>query len=353
MTFYLDEINSILDTVIDALQIPSERLSLRRLNAVGNLIGEALEYTSRLTPLQRYQVNDTIRQLIDVIDNGIDAWKEGQVGGNRIDSIGGHTVDKWEEISHDLIILQRNLGQVPDRPPLPDINTAPPSPSSSLSGSGFQSASKILLYKKPKSKELIISGGALDFTKALHYGKKAVDLAIKGSKKAEEFYKHQYTKDLLNALPKSNPHARPQYKNEMHTVLKLPNGKIGIANYTGQNTNLRLRLKNGDPPVSLVDAVSMLHDCQYELARQIKDKKERYQAVVNADKLYLDLLNKIENKENKNNIKLVRTLLLSKTIADQTGFLDIDKFASYSPLTNPEINMIKTYEKLLLDFFEA
>jgi hypothetical protein len=39
--------------------------------------------------------------------------------------------------------------------------------------------------------------------------------------------------DVLNLIPPSDESARPSYPGERHALLKLPNGKMGIANYMG------------------------------------------------------------------------------------------------------------------------
>lgn len=68
-----------------------------------------------------------------------------------------------------------------------------------------------------------------------------------------------------NILPSADENARPQHKGEHHTLLKLPNGKYGFANYAGPGTDIVKRVKRGDPPRTVVDAISQAHDIRYTL----------------------------------------------------------------------------------------
>ena len=51
---------------------------------------------------------------------------------------------------------------------------------------------------------------------------------------------------ISNAIPDSDANARPLYPGEIHTLLKLPNGAYGRANFMGPNTHIIERIKRGD-----------------------------------------------------------------------------------------------------------
>lgn len=58
----------------------------------------------------------------------------------------------------------------------------------------------------------------------IHNGKLALDL-----------YDSELGNRLRNSLPDSDGLARPGFAGESHQILKLPNGKPGLANYSGQS----------------------------------------------------------------------------------------------------------------------
>lgn len=51
---------------------------------------------------------------------------------------------------------------------------------------------------------------------------------------ASKFASSEIGTKLKNAIPNSDATARPGFAGENHMILKLPNGKNGIANYMGQ-----------------------------------------------------------------------------------------------------------------------
>ena len=78
---------------------------------------------------------------------------------------------------------------------------------------------------------------------------------------------------ISNAMPDSDATARPLYPGEIHTLLKLPNGKYGRANYMGPGSQLLKRLQRNDPPRTYSDKESMAHDSRYYLAKSPADVK--------------------------------------------------------------------------------
>jgi hypothetical protein len=76
---------------------------------------------------------------------------------------------------------------------------------------------------------------------------------------------------LSNLVPDSDSTARPLYPGEVHTLLKLPNGKMGRSNMMGPGTHIIDRIKRGDPPRTLSDKESFAHDLRYGFAKNAGD----------------------------------------------------------------------------------
>lgn len=126
---------------------------------------------------------------------------------------------------------------------------------------------------------------------------------------------------IKNALPSSDRTARPSFKGEVHGVLRLPNGKTGIANYLGPGTNIVKRLERGDPPRTLVDTVAKAHDIRYSLARNENDIRK-------ADNKMIDSVNKIQkNKSDAIQNILQAKLIKGKVMAEDVGFLKRTAFS--------------------------
>ncbi len=51
-----------------------------------------------------------------------------------------------------------------------------------------------------------------------------------------------------------------------HQIIYLPDGTLNSARYSGPGTNLKLRIKRGDQPVSSVDKSAEGHDLRYATA---------------------------------------------------------------------------------------
>ena len=107
-------------------------------------------------------------------------------------------------------------------------------------------------------------------------GKKFVDLAT-----------GETATNLRNMLPDSDQNARPGFAGEQHGILKLPNGKFGVANYLGPKTNLEARLLRGDKGRTPVDTTAQAHDIRYLKAKNTDDTRK-------ADQIMLKKVNQIK-----------------------------------------------------------
>ena len=76
---------------------------------------------------------------------------------------------------------------------------------------------------------------------------------------------------ISNMMPDSDANARPLYSGEVHSLLKLPNGKYGRANFMGPNTHIIDRIKRGDIPRTYSDKESQAHDLRYGFATNAAD----------------------------------------------------------------------------------
>ena len=83
---------------------------------------------------------------------------------------------------------------------------------------------------KPTQKNDMEGEGILDTAKTIYdAGKKALSYASKAS----DFYGSKPATYLKNLLPNADETGRPSYPGERHAILKLPNGRMGTANYMG------------------------------------------------------------------------------------------------------------------------
>ena len=101
--------------------------------------------------------------------------------------------------------------------------------------------------------------------------KGAYDKAKQAGSFLSDAYSSQTAKDLINLLPDSDDTARPGFAGEKHAILKLKNGRPGVANYMGPNTNLIEKLKRNDPGRTPIDTVAKAHDMRYHNANNIED----------------------------------------------------------------------------------
>jgi hypothetical protein len=165
------------------------------------------------------------------------------------------------------------------------------------------------------------------------YGAKAKELASK----AGDIYSSELATTIKNALPSSDENDRPQFAGEKHVVLKLPNGKIGFANWAGPGTRVLARVKRGDPPRTYVDKIAKTHDIDYSLSGG--DPKK----VREADDRMLKSLEiaKKDKKDSDFNINGGLMLMKAKTMAEDLNLLKKGSFASNQPLTNEDKEVLE------------
>lgn len=172
------------------------------------------------------------------------------------------------------------------------------------------------------------------------WGKKG-DIA----RKAEDLYTSELGTALRNAIPDSDDTARPGFAGEKHMLLKLKNGKTGVANWMGPGTEVVKRVKRRDPGRTPADTVAKRHDIDYVLAQGQPTKAKQLQAVRDADNRMIRTLKSIASGKHggdaNRNIQAGMRLIQAKTIGEDLGLLDKSKFAG-------ELAKVSDADKVLL-----
>ena len=143
----------------------------------------------------------------------------------------------------------------------------------------------------------------------------------KGAKIAQDVYTSEVGTALRNALPDSDDTARPGFAGERHAILRLKNGKNGVANYMGPDTAIFERLKRGDPGRTEVDKISKAHDIRYALAKNVSDIRK-------ADNIMIDKVRQVERNrgDDPRNIRLAKLITLKK-FGEDIGVLKKNAFS--------------------------
>lgn len=147
--------------------------------------------------------------------------------------------------------------------------------------------------------------------------------------KASEFYSGPIGTALRNMVPSSDENARPGFAGEKHAILKLENGKNGVANYMGPGTNVTERLKRGDVGRTKSDNVAKRHDVDYSLAHGEKTKDAQLKKIREADNRMIKSLQKIreDKSDAPRNIQMGMRLIQAKKMGEDFGILDKSKFS--------------------------
>lgn len=174
--------------------------------------------------------------------------------------------------------------------------------------------------------------GLIDSIRA---GVKIGKTITKGASKLSDLATGELATSLRNALPSSDSNARAGFPGEKHAVLRLPNGKFGVANYMGPGTQLVKRLRRGDPPRTLSDKVSKAHDIRYSLAKNQKD-------VSKADMLMIRKLKQIQKDrlDSKFNTQMGMRPIQAKMALERSGLVKPGKIASFGGLHKGDTSLV-------------
>jgi len=151
------------------------------------------------------------------------------------------------------------------------------------------------------------------------------------AEKASDLYTGEVGTAIRNIIPSSDDTARPGFPGEKHMLLKLPNGKTGVANYMGPGTEVVKRVRRGDMGRTPSDFVAKRHDIDYALAATMPTKKAQLAAVRRADNRMVRTLKSIakgaHGGDAQRNVQAGMRLIQAKTIGEDLGLLDKSKFA--------------------------
>jgi Phospholipase A2-like domain len=101
---------------------------------------------------------------------------------------------------------------------------------------------------------------------------------------------------------------------EKHQMIKMPDGRIAPAVFSGPGTNLETRIRRGDKPLSYVDKTAEAHDIRYQLATNEADiKKADADMIKNLDKA------KADNLDNLFNIRQAELIKAKYLLQDKFG----------------------------------
>ena len=141
-----------------------------------------------------------------------------------------------------------------------------------------------------------------------------------------------------NAIANSDETARPRSRGEAHLILKLPNGKNGMANFMGPGTEVIKRLKRGDPGRTASDTVAKRHDIDFALAQGSSSKKEQVKKIRAADNRMIASLQKINKAgtDARRNVQLGLRGIQAKTIAEDAGVFPKGSFSGSLRTISPE-----------------
>ena len=138
----------------------------------------------------------------------------------------------------------------------------------------------------------------------------------------------------------SNKHNR-QLSGEKHQIIYLPNDNTyNPAVYSGAETQLELRIKRGDKPLSYVDKVAQGHDLRYALAQSEAD-------VRTADNKMVQLIAQGRRSGKDSNFNLNQAdLIKAKILLEDKLGVPKSWFASYGREGKPQ-NVIDLYQNKL------
>jgi len=159
------------------------------------------------------------------------------------------------------------------------------------------------------------------FKKTYEKGKQGVKYLYDNRQKISDAYTGEIGTALRNIIPASDETARPGFSGEKHTILQLPNGKYGVANYMGPQTALSQRLSRNDPPRTEVDKASMAHDIRYSLAKTPDDIRK-------ADNLMMNAVDRIARNRGDTPANIAQARLIkAKVIGEDLGLIKKEAFS--------------------------
>ena len=101
---------------------------------------------------------------------------------------------------------------------------------------------------------------------------------------------------------------------EKHQMIKMPDGRIAPAVFSGPGTQLETRIRRGDKGLSYVDTTAEAHDLRYQLAKNEADVK-----TADADMIRNLEKAKSQNLDNMFNIRQAELIKVKYLLQDKFG----------------------------------
>jgi len=143
------------------------------------------------------------------------------------------------------------------------------------------------------------------------------------------FFSSSSPSDARRKRPRAYNLPTPGFRGERHGVIQLPAGGFGSASFMGPGTQLLTRLRRGDRAQTPIDKISMLHDIEYGLARDISSTQQEADARSRAADLRM-VRNGWQAVSNGNetlfNGMLGAGLISAKIFLEDMGVLEPNKF---------------------------
>jgi hypothetical protein len=149
---------------------------------------------------------------------------------------------------------------------------------------------------------------------------------------------------ITNSIPSSDDNARQQYPGENHALLKLENGKTGIANYMGPGTQIEKRIAKADPPRTLADKTAQAHDIRYAEATTAPEIRQ-------ADKKMVNTLKRIKKNRSDSRFNILQgmKLIQAKMKLEDAGVLSKGSFGDIGkpkpPISNLMVDKLEDLEQ--------
>ena len=139
---------------------------------------------------------------------------------------------------------------------------------------------------------------------------------------------------------------RPMYAGEKHALLKLPNGRMGFANYMGPHTQVIKRLRRNDPARTPADACAKRHDIDFSIQSSNKNKADKIKKIREADMRMSDCLKRIRKNKSDRPMNIRQgELINTKMRLENMKLLNREKFVPYEPMATADMALLKSEEK--------
>lgn len=199
-------------------------------------------------------------------------------------------------------------------------------------------------YNRGNNKGLIYGGGSKQAGKGdLEVYANTAKMLVDGFKQVGKFYSSPMGTYLKNSygkmLNENNPNWRPGFAGEKH----LMSTKGLTYNFCGPGTNLKERLKRGDPPLDSkgLDMTCKIHDIDYHNANNWEDVRQ-------ADKKFIKNID--NTKIGSKSKTFIKGLFKGKMIGEDLGVIKRDAFTSFPNIQDEQPRKIQNKDPIINAF---